>query len=131
MAALNRLEDLDERTLDSLGLSYDAGLLLKHPNFVSHTSHNITSHYMEWPREGQEGGEEGEEVKEGGGEEKEGGSIEERDWRDFRVNDTIDCLDTEQKWLESTVQEVKETQVYVSFNGSTSKWNEWCTPMPS
>lgn len=49
----------------------------------------------------------------------------ERDWRDFRVGDVIDALDTQQKWYESTVRDVKDDQILVHYNNWDSKWDEW------
>ncbi|XXQ37928.1 Ubiquitin carboxyl-terminal hydrolase [Plasmodiophora brassicae] len=52
-------------------------------------------------------------------------TVVERDWRDFRVGDVIDALDTQQKWYESTVRDVKDDQILVHYNNWDSKWDEW------
>lgn len=48
-----------------------------------------------------------------------------RAWDDFRVDDVIDAKDTEGKWYESRVMDVKETQILVHYNGWSSKWDAW------
>lgn len=37
----------------------------------------------------------------------------------------IDCLDTVNHWLESTILDVNEDEVYVHYNGWSNSWNEW------
>jgi ubiquitin C-terminal hydrolase len=49
----------------------------------------------------------------------------ERDWRDFRVGDHIDALDSVKKWYESLVEDMKQDEIFVNFIGWPSKWNEW------
>jgi ubiquitin C-terminal hydrolase len=51
--------------------------------------------------------------------------LDERDWRDFRVGDIIDARDTVNKWYESTVRDVRPTEVYVHYNGWPKDWDEW------
>ena len=52
-----------------------------------------------------------------------------RDFRDFRVGDTIDALDTIRKWYESTVRDVKDGKdgkgVFIHFKNWGSQWDEW------
>jgi ubiquitin carboxyl-terminal hydrolase 4/11/15 len=48
-----------------------------------------------------------------------------RAWNDFKVDDVIDAKDTEGKWYESRIVDVKDESVYVHYNGWSSKWDEW------
>jgi hypothetical protein len=43
----------------------------------------------------------------------------------YVVGDLIDCRDNKNKWYESTVKEVKTTEVLIHFNGWASKYDEW------
>jgi len=51
--------------------------------------------------------------------------IKVRDWRDFEVNDEIDCLDTENHWLAAQVLQVNNNRIYVTYIGYERDWNEW------
>jgi len=45
--------------------------------------------------------------------------------RVFTLNQKVDCKDTANKWLISTVIELKEGYVYIHYDGWSSKWDEW------
>mmetsp|Transcript_5340 Transcript_5340/g.8392 ORF Transcript_5340/g.8392 Transcript_5340/m.8392 type:complete len:437 (+) Transcript_5340:49-1359(+) len=46
-------------------------------------------------------------------------------WRDFEIGDRLDALDTQQKWYESVVRDVKEDKILVHFEKWSAKWDEW------
>jgi len=48
-----------------------------------------------------------------------------REWGDFHVNDRIDAKDSEGKWYESVIRDVKEQKIFVHFCGLPTKWDEW------
>ena len=48
-----------------------------------------------------------------------------RDFREFRVGDSIDALDTIRKWYESTVRDIKDGRVFVHFKSWGNQWDEW------
>eukprot|EP00455_Lapot_gusevi_P009468 TRINITY_DN1423_c0_g1_i5.p1 TRINITY_DN1423_c0_g1~~TRINITY_DN1423_c0_g1_i5.p1 ORF type:complete len:919 (+),score=331.64 TRINITY_DN1423_c0_g1_i5:79-2835(+) len=48
-----------------------------------------------------------------------------RAWNDFRVGDRIDAKDTQGKWFESTVKEIRGNEIYVHFEGWSTKWDSW------
>lgn len=48
-----------------------------------------------------------------------------KNWRDFAIDDVIDAKDTEGKWYESRVVDVKEDKILIHFNGWASKWDAW------
>lgn len=46
-------------------------------------------------------------------------------WRNFKIGDLVDALDTTKKWFESTVRDVKDDKVLIHYNNWSSKWDEW------
>ena len=49
----------------------------------------------------------------------------ERDFRDFEVGDTLDALDSVQKWYESIVKDRKGGKVLIHFKYWDARWDEW------
>lgn len=49
----------------------------------------------------------------------------EKDWRQFEVNDVLDAQNKEGKWFESTIRDVKETEIFVHFRGCSNMSDEW------
>jgi hypothetical protein len=43
----------------------------------------------------------------------------------YRTRQLVDCLDTSNNWLESTIMEVKQDKVFIHYNGWPSRWDEW------
>jgi hypothetical protein len=48
-----------------------------------------------------------------------------RGQRTFAVEQKVDALDTDAKWLAAFIKEVKSTVIKVSFTGYDPKWDEW------
>ena len=54
----------------------------------------------------------------------------EREWGDFRLGDHIDALDTQSKWYESEILEIRVfqeeiTEIKVHYIGWAHRWDEW------
>lgn len=43
----------------------------------------------------------------------------------YYIGQWIDCLDSAQHWLEATIIDVTDDEVYVHFNGWSFIWDEW------
>ena len=41
------------------------------------------------------------------------------------VGQWIDVKDTIDQWLEATILEIKDDQIYVHYNGWAPRWDEW------
>jgi len=46
-------------------------------------------------------------------------------WRDFQVDDNVDCKDTQFKWLPAVIKKVRTGDVYVHYVGYKERWDEW------
>jgi len=48
-----------------------------------------------------------------------------KNWQEFEVNDQIDAKDSQGKWYQGTIREVKPEKLFVHFDGWESKYDEW------
>ncbi len=48
-----------------------------------------------------------------------------QNWREFEMNDILDCADHRKIYFESLIRDVKEDKLLVHFINWSTKWDEW------